>query len=335
VDSHDRSLLELLQSHLPLTARPYEGLGESLGLSEEEVLKRLKRLKEARILRQIGALFDSSRLGYHSTLVALELDPILLDEAARHLNTHPGITHNYARDHRYNLWFTLTHPKSKDLKAETARLAAEVNARDFLYLPALGVFKIGVRLRFSENSEEGVLEVPSTAERPTPSAARPLSLQEIRAVRALQTDLPLQPRPFRSLAQQVEMEEEELLKQARDLLAEGIMRRFAATLYHRRAGFLLNFLVLWPAEDAQVEEMGRRIASLEAVSHCYQRPSYPHWPYSLYAMLHARTRKEADRILVSLIQVSGRRDYIVLETTKEYKKEKFQYFQEEKDGAKV
>jgi DNA-binding Lrp family transcriptional regulator len=131
------------------------------------------------------------------------------------------------------------------------------------------------------------------------------------------------------------MSEEELLKFAREFLLDGVMRRFAATLYHRRAGFLFNFMVLWPAAEAQVEEMGKRIAALEAVSHCYQRSTYPHWPYSLYAMFHARSRKEADRILVSLVQVSGKRDYIVLETTKEYKKERFPYFQEEKDGAEI
>ncbi|MDH7498992.1 MAG: Lrp/AsnC family transcriptional regulator, partial [candidate division NC10 bacterium] len=106
-------------------------------------------------------------------------------------------------------------------------------------------------------------------------------------------------------------------------------------LHHRRAGFRFNFLVLWPAKGAQVEELGRRIAALEAVSHCYQRPSYPHWPYSLYAMCHARSRREGDRILVSLVEVSGRRDYIVLETIKEYKKERFRYFQEDEYGTQV
>lgn len=335
MDNQDRSLLELLQTHLPLVARPYQALGESLGISEEEVLKRLQRLKETRVLRQIGAIFDSSRLGYQSTLVALELDPVLLDGAARRVNAHPGVSHNYARDHRYNLWFTLTLPEGKDLRAETAHLAAEVNARDFLYLPALAVFKVGVRLRFSENHEEVPPKALPGAEQPTPWEGRPLSSQEVRAVHALQADLPLHPHPFQSIAKLAEMEEVELLRLARDFLAEGIMRRFAATLHHRRAGFRFNFLVLWPAKEAQVEELGRRIAALEVVSHCYQRPNYPHWPYSLYAMCHARTRREGDRILVSLVEVSGRRDYIVLETIKEYKKERFRYFQEEEDGTQV
>lgn len=335
MDSQDRTLLEFLQTHFPLIPRPYRALGESVGLSEEEVLTRLQRLKQGGILRQIGAIFDSSRLGYHSTLVALELDPLRLEAAARHLNAHPGISHNYARNHRYNLWFTLTLPQGKDLRAETARLAAEVKARDFLYLPAVVVFKIGVRLKFSESTEEVLSAVPPPADRSAAPAGRPLSSKEIRAVRALQIDLPLVSRPFYALAQEAGMEEEEVLRLARDFLAEGIMRRFAATLYHRRAGFRYNFLVLWPAPEAQLEEMGRRAAALEAVSHCYQRPTYPHWPYSLYAMFHARTRKEADRILVSLIEVSGKRDYIVLETTKEYKKERVRYFQEERDGAET
>jgi DNA-binding Lrp family transcriptional regulator len=306
-----------------------------VGLSEEEVLARLQRLKQGGILRQIGAIFDSSRLGYHSTLVALELDPLRMEAAARQLNAHPGISHNYARDHRYNLWFTLTLPQDQDLREEMARLAAEVKAHDFLYLPALAIFKIGVRLKFLESAEEVVSAVPPLADRSAAPAARPLSSKEIRAIRALQIDLPLQGRPFFALAQEAGMEEEELLRMARDLLAEGVMRRFAATLYHRRAGFRHNLLVLWPAPEAHLEEMGRRAAALEEVSHCYQRLTHPHWPYSLYAMFHARTRKEADRILVSLIEVSGKRDYIVLETTKEYKKERVRYFQEDRDGAEI
>ncbi|MDH7499900.1 MAG: Lrp/AsnC family transcriptional regulator, partial [candidate division NC10 bacterium] len=211
MDNLDRSLLELLQTHLPLVSRPYQALGESVGLSEEEVLVRLKRLKEARILRQVGAIFDSSRLGYQSTLIALELDPVLLDGAARHLNAHPSISHNYARNHRYNLWFTLTMPKGRDLRAEAARLAAEASARDFLYLPALAVFKIGVRLRFSENHEEATPVSAPGMEQAAAPEGRPLSPREIRAVRALQSDLPLQPRPFQALAKLAEMEEVELL----------------------------------------------------------------------------------------------------------------------------
>lgn len=336
MDRLDRRLLDLVQSHLPLTERPYEGLGLSLGLSEEEVLSRLQRLKAEGLLRQIGAIFDSSRLGYQSTLAAFEVEPAALDRAARRLNEHPGISHNYARRHRYNLWFTLTLPGSKDLETETARLAAEVKAKDSLYLPALAIFKIGVRLKFSEENEEGALEGPVWARSEASAAAiEPLSPLEIRTVRALQADLPLVPRPFQSLANQARMEEGELLNLARRFLQEGVMRRFAATLHHQRAGFLFNFLTLWRVADDLVAELGRRMAAVEAVSHCYQRYTYPHWPYPLYAMFHAQTKEEADAILKSLIEATGLSDCLVLETIKEYKKERFQYFQEGNDGPQI
>ena len=341
-DKKDRQLLDLLQSHVPLTPRPYEGLGISLGLPEEEVLTRLQRLKGAKVLRQIGAIFESSRLGYHSTLAAFQIDPSRLDEAASRLNAHPGISHNYARDHRYNLWFTLTLLQFKDLKAETANLAEEVQARDPLYLPALSIFKIEVRLRFSEDQEEEspdaepILAAGEREVSPMPSeGVSTLSPQQIRAVKALQIDLPLRPRPFQELAGQAGMGEEQLLEVARDFLARGVMRRFAATLHHRRAGFAFNYLVVWRVAEGQIQDMGRRMASLETVSHCYQRPTYPQWPYSLYTMLHARTREEADAMVAALVEVTALGDYLVLPTIKEYKKERFQYFQEEQDGAEI
>ena len=336
MDKIDRRLLDLLQLHLPLTDRPYQGLADSLDLSEEEVLRRLRRLREEGILRQIGAIFDSSRLGYQSTLVAFEIDPPLLDLVAYRLNAHPGISHNYARDHRYNLWFTLTVPQSKDLRGETARLAGQVEAQDFLFLPALAIFKIGVHLSLSrEEEEEGTLPLrgPTSEKQQAEAAIRPLTSAEIRAVRALQADLPLQLRPFQLLAGQEEMEESELLEFARSFLSEGIMRRFCGTLHHRQAGFLFNRLVLWKVAEEEVQEAGRRIAAFQTVSHCYQRAAYPHWPYPLYTMFHAQTRREADGILQSLVEATGIREYLLLETTREYKKERVQYFQEDSDGA--
>lgn len=335
MDKIDRRLLDLLQLHLSLTERPYQGLADSLDRSEEEVLRRLRRLKEEGILRQIGAIFDSGHLGYPSALVAFEIDPPLLDLVAYRLNAHPGISHNYARDHRYNLWFTLTVPQRKDLQVETARLASQVEAQDFLFLPAIAIFKIGVLLHLSREEEEGALPLrgPTAAKQQAGAAIRPLTSEEIQAVRALQTDLPLEPRPFELLARQEAMEEGELLACARSFLSQGIMRRFCGTLYHRQVGFLFNRLALWKVAEEEVQEVGRRMAAFQAVSHCYQRAAYPHWPYPLYTMFHAQTRREADGILQSLIEATGIREYLFLETTREYKKERVRYFQEDSDGA--
>ena len=332
MDRTDRRLLDLLQSHLPLTGRPYQGLATALGLSEEETLQRLRQLKGQGILRQIGAIFDSSRLGYHSTLVALETNPSSVDLAACRLNAHPGISHNYARDHRYNIWFTLTLPRQEDLREESARLAGQVGARDFLYLPALAVFKVGVRLNLSGGEEEA--SDGSVGIGPEPLREPwTLTCTEIQAVRALQTDLPLESRPFKTLAQNMEIEEAELLALARKFLSEGIMRRFAGTLFHRQAGYLFNLLVIWRVSKGEVREAGGRMAAFAAVSHCYQRLSYPHWPYSLYAMFHARSKGEAEEILKSLVETTGLQDYLVLTSLKEYKKQRVQYFQEKPNGA--
>jgi DNA-binding Lrp family transcriptional regulator len=129
------------------------------------------------------------------------------------------------------------------------------------------------------------------------------------------------------------MEEGELLACARSFLSQGIMRRFCGTLYHRQAGFLFNRLALWKVAEEEVQEAGWRMAAFPSVSHCYQRATYPHWPYPLYTMFHAQTREEADGILQCLIEATGIREYLLLETTREYKKERVRYFQEDLDGA--
>ena len=144
LDEMDRTILNEIQSHFPINSKPYQVLGEKLGCSEAEVLRRVRRLKEGQIIRRIGANFNSRKLGYTSTLCAAKVPLNRIDHFVAVVNGYAGVTHNYRRDHEYNIWFTLIAPSREDLRRTLEAIAAETEVREILSLPAERIFKIRV-----------------------------------------------------------------------------------------------------------------------------------------------------------------------------------------------
>jgi len=116
MDSVDSRLLNMIQEEFPLSFRPFKDIGDRLGLSEEEVIERIKNLKDRGLIRRMGGIFDPRSLGYKSTLVAVEVRAYNLEEVASFVNAYPEVTHNYQRDHRFNLWFTLIAPAEERIE---------------------------------------------------------------------------------------------------------------------------------------------------------------------------------------------------------------------------
>jgi DNA-binding Lrp family transcriptional regulator len=317
----DRKLLNLVQREVPLIPRPFEAVANELGTSEEDVLARLRRWRdEEAVIRQISAIFDTRKLGYRSTLVAMKVPPARVDEAARIVNEHPGVSHNYERDHQFNIWFTIAVPPGMNLEAHIDRLHELTGAEATRILPTLKMFKIEVRL----DMETGV----SNADGPPPPKAElpPLGPDDIRAIRALQADMPLVPRPFAEEAATVGMTEDELLSFGRKFVADGRMRRCAAILRHRRAGFLANGMGVWKMPEERAQELGYRIASFPQVTHCYQRPTYEDWPYRVFSMVHARTEEKVREVIEGIAAETGLKEYDILFSTREFKKTRVPYF---------
>jgi len=320
MDAADRRLLNLMQKDVPLVTRPFAEIGERLGMGEDEVLSRARRLKEGEIIRQISAIFDSRRLGYSSTLVAMDIPEEAIEESAGRISEHPGVSHNYKRDNPFNLWFTLTLPPDSDLEAEVQRLAEEAKARRARILPALRLFKIGVELDL-EQGTNAAEKRQLTKEPPTS-----FSEEDLTYVRVLQQDLPLEPLPFRAWAESLGVSEEEMFARAKDLEESGVMRRFAAVLRHQKAGFTANGMICWRIPEEKLPDLGYRLAAYPQVSHCYQRPVYPDWPYSVFSMVHALSREKCEEIARQMSEEIGISDYAILYSTKEYKKERVKYY---------
>ena len=326
LDAVDRTLLDRLQSDFPLTLRPFSTLGQALELDEAEVLARVRCLKEEGVIRQIGAIFDTRRLGYQSTLVAFHVENEDLEDVATQISAHSGVSHNYARPHHYNLWFTLAVPPDQELAEEVRHLVQKAGVDDWLNLPALRTFKIKTHFKMQDSNRPRRAALPG---KPA-SSARPFGPADVPFVRALQKDLALVPRPFVEATQWLGVSEEGLLDRAREMQSAGIMRRFGAVLRHRQVGYSTNGMACWVVPESQIEEMGCRAAEFTQVSHCYQRPAYPpRWPYTLFTMIHGKTTDEVQSTVNHISKEARVQRYEVLYSTREFKKERVRYFEEE------
>lgn len=342
IDTIDGKLLDAMQAGIPIVERPYRALGEGLGLAEGDVLRRVARLKAESLIRNIGAIFDTSRLGYRSSLVGFRLREECIDEAAVYINTHPGVSHNYLRsfafssDYRpasycpYNVWFTLAvEPESRlGLEDSVAVLARDAGADAARLFPALRVFKIGVRLDMDAEAA-GARKETGNFFAGNGATGYCLTPAERRIVRVLQHDLALVEEPFREVARQCGLEVEAVLAGAQELLQRNIMRRFAAILNHRKAGYAGNVMVAWPVPEEKVEAVGLQMAQFRAVSHCYQRPAYPEWPFTLFTMVHQKSREACEETVAAISLEAGISDYAMLWTTREFKKVRLKYFTED------
>jgi len=326
LDETDKQLLNLMQGRFPLDPRPFAAIAELAGLTEDEVLERVSYLLDKRIIREITPIFDTRAFGYASMLVAAKVDPAHPHRAAQFINTHPGVTHNYLRDHEFNLWFTIAvEPASKlGLDGTLDVIAERTGAESIRQLPTLKLFKIRMDLEM-----EGGTDALSTAgEAVEPLELDPIALgdEDFATVRATQGPMPAVAEPYAPAAERLGVPVQTVLERLGSLRERGGLRRVAAILYHRRAGFSANGMGVWAVPDDRILETGKRMAAFRGISHCYQRPTYADWPYSVFTMAHGRSKEECDAILDSIADATGIEQRATLYSSTEFKKVRMLYF---------
>jgi DNA-binding Lrp family transcriptional regulator len=326
LDELDRRLLNLMQGSFPLARRPYAEVGGLAGVDEDDVLRRVQRLIDERIIRQVTPIFDTRVLGYKSMLVAAKVDPEYPHRAAKIINSHPGVSHNYLRNHDFNLWFTIaTEPDSRlGLEGTLEVLQRLTGAESVRQLPTLKLFKIRMDLEMEGDTE--ALASAGVAEEPKEPDPIDLSELDLAVIRSLQGDMPVVPEPYGPAAEELGISQQRLLEQLESMRERRALRRVAAILYHRRAGFSANGMGVWRVSEERVLELGPRMASFRGISHCYQRPTYPDWPYSLFTMAHGRSKEECDAILDSIAEDTGIEERRTLYSSTEFKKIRLLYF---------
>ncbi len=318
----ENELLFQMQNAFPMTQRPFEIIAKELDTTEDEILTMVQKLKDEKIIRQTSAIFDTKRLGYKSSLVAFKVDEDKIDEAAEIINAHPGVSHNYLRNHDYNIWFTMAvEPNSIFGLERTIEILKErTGADDAIVLPTLKMFKISVKM-------------DTTGKRAKKEKLKKLAHKEIElttvhiaVIKELQKDIEVVSEPFKKATEKLGLSYDEFFEIAKELKESGVMRRFATILNHRKAGFGANAMSVWAVPEKDGEKIGKEMAEFSAVSHCYLRPSYPNWPYNLFAMVHAKTQEECDTLIEEMAKESGLTEYGKLYSTVEFKKQRLVYF---------
>ena len=315
-------LLYQMQNSFPMTDRPFRVIADELNTTEANILETVQRLKDDKIIRQTSAIFDTKRLGYTSSLVAFKVAEDRIDDAAEVINAHPGVSHNYLRNHDHNIWFTMAvAPDSKlGLERTIDILKEKTNAEDAIILPTLKMFKISVKMDTTGRRAK--------KEKVKKAAHKPLDLtpEHIALIQELQKDIAIVSEPFKEATKRLGMSYEAFFAMAHELKSAGVMRRFATILNHRRAGFGANAMSVWAVPEADGERIGKQLAEFSAVSHCYLRPSYPNWPYNLFAMVHAKTQEACDALIDEMANETGLTQYDKLYSTREFKKQRLVYF---------
>ena len=326
LDETDKQLLNLMQGSFPLDPRPFAAVAGLAGLAEEQVLARVSYLLDKRIIREITPIFDTRAFGYASMLVAAKVDAANPHRAAQFINTHPGVTHNYLRDHDFNLWFTIAVERDSTLGLQGTLdvIAERTGAESIRQLPTLKLFKIRMDLEM----EGGTDALSAAGEAAEPLELDPIDLsdEDIATVRATQGPMPVVAEPYAPAAERLGVPVETVLERLASLKVRGGLRRVAAILYHRRAGFSANGMGVWAVPEPEILQTGKRMAAFRGISHCYERPTYPDWPYSVFTMAHGRSKEECDAILDSIAAATGITERATLYSSTEFKKVRMLYF---------
>ena len=326
----EKQILNRIQKDWIICKTPFQKLAEELKIGENTLIHTIDVLKQKKIIRDISAIFNAVNLGYESALIAFEVSEENVESAAAIINAHPGVSHNYLRNHKYNIWFTITVNRNITIEAEAAILVEKSKAKDYLVLRNEKLFKI--KAQFHIGDSNGDSEYFSNYNKNIKTKFNDLSQDEKKAVYILQTDLPLNQRPFKLLSEQlnVDIDESKIAQIGEKFKQTGVIRRYSAVLKHTNAGYKANAMTAWKLGNFTEDDICKTFSDISNISHLYLRTVYPgKWEHGLFAMIHARTEAELTEIIKKLEKESGIKDYLVLRSLKEFKKKRVKYFTEE------
>jgi DNA-binding Lrp family transcriptional regulator len=326
MDELDKELLNEIQWTFPLVTRPFDAIAKKFDTTPQIVKEHLNHLKEVGILRQLSAIFDTRKLGYTSSLVAMEIEHDKLEHVASQINRHPGVSHNYEREHQFNLWFTLAVPPGSDLKTEVDKFNVLKGIKKVRMLPTLQLFKIGVKLDMVDEKKHDI--APTEEKKEIKNVKFEPTEQDKDFIRELQKDMEIIDEPFVKAANNLGITENELFEKMKHYEDNGIMRRFAAILRHRKVGFTANGMIVWKVPEDRISEVGEKLGAFPQISHCYERPTYSDWPYNVFSMIHCKTQDEAHEMAKTIQDQINVDEYRILFSSREFKKIRVEYFVE-------
>lgn len=356
-----QKLLAIIQDGFPLVERPYKALAEMLNVSEQDVFDEVEKMRASGVIRRIGGVYDSKKLGFISRLCAGKVPASSLDFSAEpHSQTpmekfaavvmsEPAITHNYIRSHEYNVWFTVIVENESAIQTVVDRVCAQTDLHDVHVLTATKKYKINTVMGKGAGAPSKNVFASAVQQ----SLENALTEADRTRIHIACGDIPHTLTPFKDWGVSCD--------ELREDLAAKRMRRFGAILRHQDAGFPCNAMVCFSLDErrktkdergeccgdacipiaeptglgtkckdesvlANSESAGSLLAKKHYVSHCYERPSFENFPYNLYAMMHAQTPEELDGYIKESVALLDNPEYVVLHSLKELKKTSFRFF---------
>ena len=276
----------ILQEGLSVCEKPFDKIACDLGISTPQVLEEIRQLKKDGIIKRFRAIINHRTLGKTGTLVSAHVPEDKLQEVTIAINALPGVSHNYLREHFYNLWFTLQARDTSEIKHILSGLH-ECFEIDFHSLPVVRTFKLNVRFDVTDNkqnSDNNIISKPKDGK-------VLLSEDEKLILSKVQKELEINEQPF-SLMSNERLTIDDTLKIIRGLIEKDVIRRIAAVIDYQEVGFTANVLFVSEIQQERVNVVGEKLAHSPLVSHCYERKTFEGWPYNLYAMMHARSMDE-------------------------------------------
>jgi len=314
-----KQLCNALQKGLPVCSRPFAELAKLLNSEEREILREIELLKETGVIKGIRALINYRMLGRMSTLVAACVPQENLTEIAEAVNSLEQVSHNYLREHYYNLWFTLQAESAEQIELTLSGLAGRFGV-DFHSLPVEHIFKLDVRF---DAESEGQLLLQDVRDVQTGKTLK-LDENQKSILSKLQHDLVLTERPFDFLFSE-DSTEAEVLRIITGLVNKGVICRIAGVVAHRKLGFTANVLFCSEVPQEGLKEAGKRLARFGVVSHCYARKTFENWPYNLFAMMHGRSMGQIQQVINKFIEAEKIDSFELLPTVAEFKKQPVNY----------
>jgi siroheme decarboxylase len=321
-DSPDLALLNGWQHDFPLVRTPFATLGESLGMSEAAVVDACSRLQHAGAISRIGGIFAPGA-GGAALLAAMAVPPQRLDGVAALVSAHPGVNHNYEREHTFNLWFVMTGPDAAAV--EDGMLALEqVTGLNALRLRMQRAYRIDLGFDLGHTTAP----VPMRAHRA--AQVDPLDQRERLLAREVEAGLPLVQRPFDVWAQAVGATLEEVLTTLQRWMDSGTLKRFGVVVRHHELGFSANAMAVFDVPDDLVDACGEALARQPGVTLAYRRERASAWPYNLYCMVHGTDRAVVHEVLKRVLPAAGldQHRHAVLFSTRRFKQTGARRFRE-------
>ena len=319
MDRIEFRLLNEFQRDLPLCPAPFAVMGHRLGVSEAKVIDTLARLARAGKVSRVGAVFRPHTVSA-STLVAMRVPHERMEDVAQIVSACPGVSHNYARKHRWNLWFVAAAADESQL----AQMLDDLEARcgcPMLRLPLIESYHID--LGFDLSGGDDVRRQTVVCGRPGVSPAN-LSVQEAALAARLATGLALVPFPFAELAVRAGTTEDAVIRSIDTWVRAGVISRLGVIVRHHELGYTSNAMVAFDIPDDQATQVGRRAGAQSGVTLCARRArSRPEWPYNVYCMIHGREDESVIARIESLREQCALDDwsFAVLFSTRRFKQQ--------------